>query len=307
MQTRRQIAKLTLQQQQELSKLYEDVIISLSNRVSKKGTLNNRWVKSCSKEVEKAKKVLRADIAKQLSKSIDESAKLGLKGQQLVMDVLLSAGDMEVSDSFINMLSRVNQNVVADIMNGNLYKDNKTISNRIWNYGEEFEKDIQYTINQAILEKKSAIELAGDLEEYVKEPAKRAADWGKSYPRLRYKAVEYNAMRLARTSINHAYQNATIQSSQINPFIEGIKWHSAEIHGRTCQLCIDRANNDEYGLGRGVFPKDKVPLDHPNGLCTMIPHIIKSMDEIGQELRGWVDGKDNPLLDKWREELRRVG
>src|SRR5690606_51094 len=101
---------------------------------------------------------------------------------------------------------QVQDNVVRDIITGNLYKDKKTLSQRIWRTGGEFEKDIQYTINQAILQKKSAIELAEDLEQFVKEPAKRDTDWGRCYPRLRNRRVDYNAMRLARTSINHAYQ-----------------------------------------------------------------------------------------------------
>jgi len=98
-------------------------------------------------------------------------------------------------------------------------------------------------------------------------------------------------MRLARTSINHAYQTASIQSSNINPFVDGIEWRSALIHGRTCELCIERHGQ--------VFPKDDVPLDHPNGLCTMLPVIEKSLDQVAEELRDWVDGGDNPILDGW--------
>ena len=53
-------------------------------------------------------------------------------------------------------------------------------------------------------------------------------------------------MRLARTSINHSYQTASIQSSSMNPFVEGIEWWSARIHGRTCELCME--DMDKYFL-----------------------------------------------------------
>ncbi|NMA85483.1 MAG: hypothetical protein GX962_16650, partial [Epulopiscium sp.] len=130
-----------------------------------------------------------------------------------------------------------------------------------------------------------------DLEKYVLDPAKRETDWGSAYPNLRHKKVDYNAMRLARTSINHSYQTASIQASSMNPFVEGIKWESAQIHGRTCELCMERH-------GR-IFPKDDVPLDHPNGLCSMVPYIPKNLEEVAGELKGWLGGADNPVLDEW--------
>ena len=54
------------------------------------------------------------------------------------------------------------------------------------------------------------------------------------------------------------------------------------------------------GLGY-IFPSsvNNLPLDHPNGLCTTIPVINMSFDEIGEELRNWIDGKENEKLDKW--------
>jgi len=172
-----------------------------------------------------------------------------------------------------------------------LYKDHKTLSSRIWSISNKLDSDIQYVINQALSEGKSAIELARDLEKFVKDPAKRPINWGKVYPNLRGTKVDYNAQRLARTSINHAYQTSTIKSSSMNPFVEGIEWQSAMIHGRTCQLCMDRDGQ--------IFPKDNVPLDHPQGLCTMLPYISQSLDQVADELRDWLDGDNNPNLEKW--------
>ena len=48
-----------------------------------------------------------------------------------------------------------------------------------------------------------------------------------------------------------------------------------------------------------MFSVKDVPLDHPNGLCTTVPEIPMSLDEIGAELRNWVDGEANAKLDKW--------
>ena len=295
-QTRKKISKLTLEQQNDLLDLFSDVIKELAKKAEKSKTksLTERWTLDYKKEINKAKKELSKDIFYETHGVIGKAAKIGSETIERIMTMIFSKAGIDPGDHFTNMLSQVQDKVVKDIISGNLYKDNKTLSQRIWNYGNEFEKDIQYVINRAILEKKSAIELAKDLEKYVKDPAKRDSTWGRCYPHLRNKRVDYNAMRLARTSINHAYQTSSIQSSNMNPFVEGIQWHSAMIHGRTCELCMERHGQ--------IFPKDNVPLDHPNGLCTMIPVISASLDDVAIELRNWVDGGSNPKLDLWYNE-----
>lgn len=292
-QQRKEIAKLTLEQQKQILDLYDNVLDDLAYKGAraKYRSLEERWVVDYIKELERVRNELEKEIERQIVNSTKKAAGIGTKAEQQAMKEVFKKAGIDIDPHFTEMFSQVKDNVVRDIITGNLYKDKKTLSQRIWRMGNEFEKDIQYTINQAILQKKSAIELAEDLEQFVKEPAKRDYNWGKCYPRLRNRRVDYNAMRLARTSINHSYQTASIQSSNINPFVEGIEWRSALIHGRTCELCVERH-------GR-IYPVDNVPLDHPNGLCTMIPYIPKSLGEVATELRRWIDGSTNQKLDIW--------
>lgn len=302
--TRKKVSKLTLQQQRELLDLYEDVIEELANKTatSKDKSLTKRWLLDYKKELTRVKRELSKEINKSIKGFITKAARVGTETEQQIIDKVFEHAGIDPGNHFKTMFSQVQDKVIKDIISGNLYKDKKALSSRIWSHGQEFKKDIQYTINRAILEKKSAIELAKDLEKYVKDPAKRGSDWGRCYPNLKSKKVDYNAMRLARTSINHAYQNSSIQSSNMNPFIEGIRWRSAMIHGRTCELCVERATTDRFGLGVGIFPIDQVPLDHPNGLCTMIPYIPKSLDEVADELKSWLDGNISKKLDAWYNE-----
>lgn len=65
-------------------------------------------------------------------------------------------------------------------------------------------------------------------------------------------------------------------------------------HGRTCDLCRERHDR--------IFKIDEVPLDHPNGLCTMIPYISKSLDDVAIKLRNWLDGEGNSILDEWYQK-----
>ena len=290
---RKRVSRLTLQQQRELLQLYDDTIKELAEKAgkSKSKNLTKRWVRDYLEELEKARK----ELAKELNKSIKgyttKAAKMGTEVEQQILSKAFKLAEIDPGDHFTTMFSQVQDKVVKDIITGNLYEDKRTLSQRIWNYTNEFSQDIQYMINRGLLEKKSAIELAKDLEQFIKEPAKRETDWGKVYPNLINKRVDYNAMRLARTSINLAYQTASIQSSNMNPFVEGIEWRIALIHGRTCDLCRERHGK--------IYPINEVPLDHPNGLCTMIPYIPKSLGEVAAELRGWIDGGTNQKLDIW--------
>lgn len=295
--TRKQISRLTAQQQQEIYDLYEGAIEGLVQKTRNSGdkSLTKGWALSYKKELKVVQRNLRVSINEQVRGSVTKAARIAVAAQEEMLLEMLNNARITTAITFDAFFSKVHENIIRDIVGGELYKDKRTLSNRIWSHSKSFEKDIQYTINEALLQKKSAKELAKDLETYIKSPAERSSEWGDAYPRLRNKKVEYQTMRLARTSINHAYQNATIQSSSMNPFVEGILWQSALQHGRTCELCIERHDQ--------VFAIDDVPLDHPNGLCAMIPHITNSIDEVASELNRWAYGKEtNKKLDDWYEE-----
>ena len=301
---RQQVSKVTKEQQGEILKIYDNAIVGISEKMAKakSGSVTEKFLLENRKEMKKVRKKIFDEINQTTKNGVATAAKMAIDNDIDSMTKVLKKSGVKVGQSYKSMFFGVQEKVVNDIISGDLYKDAKTLSDRIWNMTGNFEKDIQSVIAQGILEKKSAIELAKDLEDFVLPPAKRPATWGKAYPRLKNKAVDYNAQRLARTAINHSYQTATVQGSNVNPFVEGIKWRSAEIHGRTCALCIERANDDAFGLGAGVFPKDEVPLDHPNGLCTMLPHVPQDLDTIAEELNKWIHGEDNPKLDSWYDE-----
>lgn len=197
--------------------------------------------------------------------------------------------NLGLEPTFRGMFAKIPQKAMNEIIFGKAYKDRAGLSERIWAYTKYFDKDIDYIIAEGIANKKSIYEVAKDLEIYVNPNAKKEWDWCKVYPKTN-KKIDYNAQRLARTSINHAYQMAQKRSCKKNPYIEGIQWLSSNSH-RTCDLCNSRNGQ--------IYTVNNLPLDHPNGLCTTIPVINMSFDEIGEELRNWIDGKENEKLDKW--------
>ena len=57
--------------------------------------------------------------------------------------------------------------------------------------------------------------------------------------------------------------------------------------------------SDHYGLGPGIFPKDKLPLDHPNGMCTFEPVMLYDDEEIAELVADWyLDEGDVEMNEK---------
>ena len=182
---------------------------------------------------------------------------------------------------------------VQNVANGKLYGSDWTLSKAIWGCEAKVHKDINTVVANGIAANKSAFDIAKDLEKYVDPNAKKDWAWNKVYPGTS-KRVDYNAQRLSRTMVNHAYQQSTVQSCQANPFVTGVEWISACTH-RTCAQCLERHGK--------IFQKGDVPLDHPNGLCTLAAYFEKDMNQIANELANWANGKSNEELDEWNANL----
>ena len=178
---------------------------------------------------------------------------------------------------------------VLNIASGKLYGDSWSLSKAIWKNGIRTKSDIQNVVAKGLTENKPIKGIADDLMKYVDPTARKPWDWSKVYPGTAAK-VDYNAQRLARTMIQHSFQASLVQSQRYNPFCKGVIWHSVGLHGRTCELCLERDGN--------VFPVKDLPLDHPNGLCYFEP-ALDSMNDVADRLANWANGGSDPALDTY--------
>ena len=283
--------KLMKTQEKQIKQIYNDMYLNISKKLKKvnPNTLSKRYLEELKKELEKEIKVSNNQVNKIIKSNIEKSSELANNVQ---LDFFMSINDkynLNMGATFSSMFSKIPKEAMNEILFGKAYKDRKGLSERIWLDTKKFNKDIDYVIAEGIANKKSTYEIAKDLEKYVNPKASKDWEWSKVYPNTN-KVVDYNAQRLARTSIQHAFQQAQKRSCKKNPYVEHIRWLSFN-SSRTCELCNSRNNQ--------LYKTNDVPLDHPNGLCTTIPEISKSLDEIGEELRSWVDGEANTKLDKW--------
>lgn len=85
--------------------------------------------------------------------------------------------------------------------------------------------------------------------------------------------VSYAAMRLGRTEVNNAFHTAAIVSSVDKPWVSGQQWHLSGSHPKK-DICNLLAEDNKFGLGKGIFPRDNVPKKpHPQCLCYLAPQL----------------------------------
>ena len=232
------------------------------------------------------------NVDKNLGKIITDGMVYVAEGSVKDAQKFLGAVGMKITGAF----SRVPQDVVAKVASGQVYESGWTLNKAIWGNSKKIHDDINKIIAQGIAQQKSAYDIAKDLEKYVNPSKAKPFDWGKVYPGTN-KVIDYNAQRLSRTLVTHAYQQSLIDVTKNNPYVTGIKWEASNSE-RTCEICHERDGK--------VFPIDDVPLDHPNGMCTQIAIFDKSLDEIAKELADEAAKPlESPEYQAWKEYIKQ--
>lgn len=221
----------------------------------------------------------------------------------------------DIHDAF----NYVPSQIVENIYTGNVYQNGWTLSKALWSAEQQNRGRIDTIISKGTAQGKSAYEVAKDLEKFVKPEAKKESRkiLFQKYKRDAYGrvmrdsngkpiintlskkdtfyfgSVDYNAQRLARTLISHAYQQSFRQVNEHDPFVKAYVWHSAGLHGRTCDICLERDGK--------LFKKDELPEDHPNGMCTYEAYIPDSMEQIADKIADWYESPLGtfPELDRY--------
>ena len=150
------------------------------------------------------------------------------------------------------------------------------LSDKIWNYTNQFKGEMELALQLCIREGKSAGDLAIEMQKYLREPEKlfrRVADEfgnlhlsksSKKYsPGLGvYRSSYKNALRLTRTEINMAYRSAENERYRTIPFIVGFEVRLSNAHPAV-DICDDL---------KGKYPKSFIYRGwHPQCLCHSVP------------------------------------
>lgn len=278
-------------QKKEIANLYESWADEIGERAkyySHKSTASAPVSERYYRELQKQLRATSQDVSNEIYSKIKKN--IYTVADAVVADNVKWLESFGFSKDGLNAaFSYVPDEIVRNLITGQIYDSGWSLSARIWGDNEATLKDIYQVMAKGLAENKPIYQIAKDLEKYVRPSAQlpwnlRAADGVKIYK----KQVDYNAQRLARTLVQHGYQQSFVATTQKNPFITEYIWISNG--SRVCELCASRD---------GVhFKKDELPMDHPNGMCTMEPAVAEDMVD---QLADWFNSPDGtyPEIDEF--------
>ena len=289
--------EITKDQEKAISDLYKSVYKDLKKQMDAlplkgEGTvsqsLKKTYLNKLTKQLKEAYKTTGAAVEDQIKQSMEDAAQAVVSSNNNWLEKV----GLKVEGAY----SYVPKDIVSMLSTGKLYGEDWSLSKTIWGDTQKKLDDINKIVAAGVAANKSAYDIAKDLEQYVNPSAKKKWDWSKVYPGTS-KKVDYNAQRLARTMVSHAYQQSLLATTKYNPFVKGYKWRSAHTH-RTCELCNERDGQ--------VYSANDLPLDHPNGLCTFLVELEGSLEDAANRLGDWANGAEDPGLDKWYSSFYSV-
>ena len=284
----------------KIKKLYEEEGKRLADKLKTANEIDKKYINSYMKYVDKELKELGKQIEKLTKDGITDTSQLMTNINANLFSYINNKYDLGIDPDILESLYKPNLNVVNKIIDGNLYNDNKSLSERIWGYNKNNLNKIQDILTDGMINKKPLQDVVSNLKAYT-----GGGDTKVEAIKRTYGQMNSNALRLVRTSLNHAFIETMKDECRYNPFIEGYKWElSAQHYTRQIKrfgpdICDDYANSDKYGMGVGIFPKNADRFSHPNCMCIILPYTTQSLEEVASEISMWIKGSPNKAIDRW--------
>ncbi|WP_238884502.1 hypothetical protein [Clostridium sp. YIM B02551] len=313
LEARKEFLKLTIAQENEILKIYEDASKQISYKLckAKPGGLTSRYLSELDRSIKDYVNEVRTNLSKSLKNGIEASAQIASSVQASYIDMMNPRED--IKNTFSKMFTLLPKDITKQLIGSNYYSDGKTLDQRLWELTKSNSRAIDNLIKINVAKGANARELAEQLDSYINpknkmesKPLYMINDKGNKVKVPLPDGVSYNvsyqARRLARTSLTHAHNESYIQGSKMNPFCKGLKWnlspaHYERMHGRS-DICDENANSNKYSLGQGVYPSNEYPTSHPNCLCYPTQENTP-VDQARDELIDWLNGGENSELDNW--------
>lgn len=287
-------AAIMQQQANDIYKIYlkwsyevGDMANKYAMKKTKSAPLTARYYRELERMIKRTANEVSKEIEGLITKNMYQMS-IGLVENQLFW--LESMGFP--SSGLTMMFANVPKEAVQALLTGTVYKSGWSLSKRIWTDNQNTLKEIYKVMAGGLAQNKGIYEIAKDLEKYVSPSAAKSWNLRAKDGKYIYKRkIDYNAQRLARTLVQHTYQQTLLETTKDNPFVKKYIWLSNG--SRVCPICAAR-NGTEY------YAKD-LPLDHPNGMCVIQPVIDGNMSA---RVANWVKNPHGtyPTIDKFAEK-----
>ena len=298
---RRGLQKLTKQQQLKIEKIYEQVFQdAYKDFINGKKNLTNK----------KYQNQMKAAYIQQLYKELKSlSNDYNIKISKLTEDfhndfityVIPDTEKTIVYTSYMEIVKKATKTSVSMMLKGNIYKDNLGLDDRLWKTANAAGIKLNDAVMSSVAMGLSSIEMSQVVVEFAKEGHKT---WDRKKIReklgpgyTRYGSLDYESLRLARTTNNHLNHLNTVNAAKANPYMNTVIYKTGHtVAGRTCEICKSRDGK--------VYKLDEAPFDHPNGFCFLEPCLSingkeATLEDVGRDIGKWIRGEPNSgLMDK---------
>lgn len=287
--------ELTKKQQQQIIQVYKKAYMDTINRGIKNAYGDSKAVKNLTAAYSQQ---IYDELLKVVMKYNSKVATDLADVNKQMMQLLMGDGYKQIKDRVDKLVDIVNADTVEQLIRGKVYEDRKGLDKRLWSCTNTSGEKIEDAVASCMAEGMGAAEMAQNLKEFAMgghhtwSRNKIREKLGSGYARKYSGGLDYESLRLARTTITHQAQIETINTRKVNPYMGGVKWHSNHEAGRTCDLCNSR---DGHIF---IVDKEDIPLDHPNGACWLEPVWMingkeATPEEIAKDMRAWANGEKN--------------
>lgn len=287
--------ELTKKQQQQIIQVYKKAYMDTINRGIKNAYGDNKAVKNLTAAYSQQ---IYDELLKVVMKYNSQAAKDLSDINKQMMQLLMGDGYKQIKDQVDKLVDIVNADTVEQIIRGKVYEDGKGLDKRLWKSVSASGEKIEDAVASCMAEGMGAAEMAENLKQFAMgghhtwSRNKIREKLGSGYARKYSSGLDYESLRLARTTITHQSQIETINTKRVNPYMGGVQWHSNHEAGRTCDAC----NALDGRLF--IIDKEDIPLDHPNGACWLEPVWMingkkATPEDIAKDMRAWANGEKN--------------
>lgn len=211
----------------------------------------------------------------------------------------------DVIDKINKNVDVTSRNIVEQMIKGEVYKDGVGLDSRLWSATNASGRKIEDVIISCLAKGISSAEASKIISQFAKS-GHHTWDKNKIREKLGDKyankygtgGLDYEALRLMRTTNTHMAQLTVMNSDTVNPYNKFVKYHTGHAGSRTCSICRDRDGK--------IYPIHDAPLDHPNGLCWLSPVMSKdgktelSLADMVDDMNDYFDGKPNSgVMEQW--------
>lgn len=247
----------------KVKKLYEEEGKRLTEKLKTANEIDKKYINAYMEYVDKELKGLGKQVEKLTKQGINDTSQLMTNINGNLFSYINNKYDLGIDPDVLESLYKPNYNVVDKIISGDLYKDNKSLSKRIWGYNRNNLNKIQDILIDGMVNKRPLQDITNILSAYTGGGNTKVKAITSAYGQM-----NANSLRLVRTSLNHAFIETMKDECRYNPFIEGYKWtlssqhYIRQVKHHGPDICDDYAAHEE-GLGTGVFDKRNLPIPHP--------------------------------------------